>query len=370
MNNSSQTSSANLKLNIIDPNSRRKKALGELARNGNVILPEDIAGEEHDNVMASEEELKGRKIIKLKSIKEIGEKEENLNLFPKDNDKLNEKKILNDNPFDKKDEKKNEFTVSNLSDNNPFANLLKNNKINTFLGTEFSNPFLNKNTKNEEPPTTTNANSSFFTGGVNNFVNPFFKKSDSTLNGIKTGLNSFNINENNMFFGKINTNITICKDPDSDDECEENPESEIKIENDTTKVKDIFKDSKPEVSPYTKAIKIGCSNFFVFQKNSQKYAGKGEGFFSVEYCEGKNGLIVALVYRNNTNTIFNGTMIPLKTSLETVQNEYKKFLVIKPVLSKEDSNLVATSLKIIPINDTLFNQLHEILKESKAYTYL
>jgi len=370
MNNSSQIDSTNTNINQIDPNSRRKKAFGEVTRTGEIIIPEQKTCEEQDNIMASEEELKGRKILKLKPITETNEKEENINLFPKENDKPNEKssKILPQIPVQNKEERKNEFVISNLSENNPFVNLMKNNNTNTFLGTQFANPFLKNNKNNEEPPVSTNANANSFFGNANKtFVNPFFKKEDgSTTYGISNGLSHFALNENNMFFKSINTNITNLKDQDSGDEGqEENPETEVKTESDSTKIKDFFKESKPEVSPYTKAIKIGCSNFFSYQKDTQKYKGKGEGFFSVEHYEGKNGLIVALIYRHDTHAVFNGSMLALKTRIELIQNEYKRLVVITPVLSNEEGKLQFTTLKIIPLNDKLFNELHETLKNSK-----
>ena len=47
--------------------SRRTKAAGEITRNGEIKSTLQI-GEEIDNVMASEEELKNRRIIKIKNI--------------------------------------------------------------------------------------------------------------------------------------------------------------------------------------------------------------------------------------------------------------------------------------------------------------
>ncbi len=76
-------------------------------------------------------------------------------------------------------------------------------------------------------------------------------------------------------------------------------------------------------------------------------------------------MIVALIYRHDTHAVFNGSMLALKTRIELIQNEYKRLVVITPVLSNEEGKLQFTTLKIIPLNDKLFNELHETLKNSK-----
>ena len=335
--------------------SRRTKAAGEITRNGEIKSTLQI-GEEIDNVMASEEELKNRRIIKIKNISERTN-EENLNLFPP-KEKTTESTInlfnkdnrILDNPFRRdviKQEQNNDpsSNQTNLNHNNPFINVItqmnsKNNISNSFFGGATSNPFFNK--CNDKVPSTTNS--------------------------INSGLNSFAFNEKNTFFGKINSNFGVAQrensDSDDNDEDGVNPEEEVKVTLEP-KIKDFLKDSKPEISPYTKVIKVSCENLYVFDKNASKFIGKGAGDFSIELCEGKGGLIAALVYRNNTNTIFNGSMIAIKTSFEIIEKNFKKLIIIRPIFSKEESKLIATSLKVVPLNEVLVNQLFDKLNENK-----
>ena len=134
--------------------SRRTKAAGEITRNGEIKSTLQI-GEEIDNVMASEEELKNRRIIKIKNISERTN-EENLNLFPP-KEKTTESTInlfnkdnrILDNPFRRdviKQEQNNDpsSNQTNLNHNNPFINVItqmnsKNNISNSFFGGATSN---------------------------------------------------------------------------------------------------------------------------------------------------------------------------------------------------------------------------------------